>query len=293
MKSLMQGLLFSSLLVSFPALTCTIDGQEGFVPENNLFIPANIKNVGGITEAQFNAVIDKAEKAYSPIIATMGGELQVSRGWDDGTVNAYAQQDGKNWKVSMFGGLARHETITEDGFTLVICHEIGHHIGGAPKIASYWQPDWASNEGQSDYFANLKCLRRLWETEDNQKIVKSMKNVPAALKKRCSASWKTAADKALCIRGAMAGDSVARLFAALRSESPSKFDTPDATQVSRTNDRHPATQCRLDTYLQGSLCGVSFKEDVSAESEVTGTCHGANGDKEGLRPLCWFKPQIQ
>lgn len=293
MKCLKQGLLIASLLATVSGIACTKNGKEGFVPENNLRISVYDKRAGGISQAQFNAVIDRAEKLYAPIISTMGGELKVNRGWDDGTVNAYAQQDGKTWMVSMFGGLARHETITEDGFALVICHEIGHHIGGAPKIASYWSDDWASNEGQSDYFANLKCLRRSWQTDDNQKIVKAMTNVPANLKKKCNAAWKTAAERALCVRGAMAGDSVARLFAALRSESPAKFETPDSKVVAKTDDRHPGTQCRLDTYFQGSLCKVDFNNDVSNESEITGTCHSANGDKGGLRPLCWFKPSVQ
>jgi hypothetical protein len=33
----------------------------------------------------------------------------------------------------MFGGLARHELVTDDGFMMVVCHETGHHLGGAPR----------------------------------------------------------------------------------------------------------------------------------------------------------------
>ena len=292
MKLFKQGLLLASIALSVPSIACTIDGQEGFVPENNLKISAFSKRVGGITEDQFNSVIDKYEALYSPIVKSFGGDLLIERKWTDATVNAYAQQLGTTWKVSMFGGLARHETITEDGFALVVCHELGHHIGGAPRKVSPWSSPWASNEGQSDYFATLKCLRRGWERDNNEEIVRAM-NVPETLQKACSAQHIWNQDYYTCIRGGMAGLSVAKLFQALRNSTVEpKFDTPDAKVVTKTYDNHPATQCRLDTYFQGSLCGISFHEDVSSSSEVNGTCHGTTGHSKGLRPLCWFKPSV-
>ncbi len=292
MKLFKQGLLLASIALSVPSIACTINGQEGFVPENNLKISAFSKRVGGITEDQFNSIIDKYETMYSPIVKSLGGDLLIERKWTDATVNAYAQQLGKTWKVSMFGGLARHETITEDGFALVVCHELGHHIGGAPRKVSPWSSPWASNEGQADYFATLKCLRRGWERDNNEEIVRAM-DVPETLQKACSAQHLWNQDYYTCIRGGMAGLSVAKLFQALRNSTVEpKFDTPDTKVVTKTDDNHPATQCRLDTYFQGSLCEISFHEDVSSSSEVTGTCHGTTGQNIGLRPLCWFKPSV-
>lgn len=286
------GVLAVSLLLSTQAFPCTQDGAGGFLPENNWKIPVNAKRLGGLTEAQFNASLDKVETLYAPIVASMGATLKVIRNWSDPTVNAYAQQVGKEWKVSMFGGLARHETITEDGMSLVICHEFGHHIGGAPKKVSPWSNPWASNEGQSDYFATSKCLRRAWMSENNEEIVAAMASVPASLTQSCQQQWTTPADQAMCVRGGMAGLSVAKLFQALSSESKEPmFDTPDAKQVTATIDYHPATQCRLDTYLQGALCEKAFSEDFENASEVTGSCHGSVGHTIGLRPLCWFKPK--
>jgi hypothetical protein len=293
MKSLKQGLLVAAIALSAPAWSCTEDGKEGFLPDNNLKISVDAKRFGGLSEQEFNDVITKVESIYAPIVAELGGTLKVSRGWTDATVNAYAQRVGSEWKVAMFGGLARHETITADGFALVVCHEIGHHIGGAPKKVGYYSNSWASNEGQSDYFANLKCLRRAFLNDDNKAIISKME-IPMALSEACSKAFASEEDRAICIRGGMAGDSVARLFAALRNQStPAKFDTPDRSVVSVTNDNHPATQCRMDTYFQGSLCDVSFNEDVEQDSEVSGTCHGSLGHNSGLRPRCWFKPSVQ
>jgi hypothetical protein len=150
---------------------------------------------------------------------------------------------------------------------------------------------WASNEGQSDYFAALKCLRKTFLNDDNETIVSKL-NAPETLVKSCSKQYKDKSDKNICIRVGMAGVSVANLFAALRNNSPAQFDTPDASVVTKTNDAHPATQCRLDTYYQGALCDAGMNEDVSQKEEVQGTCHKKLGHKIGLRPLCWFKPSI-
>ncbi len=193
----------------------------------------------------------------------------------------------------MYGGLARHETITEDGFSLVLCHEIGHLVGGAPTVGMVLMKPMA-NEGQADYFAALKCLRKTFLNDDNAAIVAAM-NVPATLATSCAKAFSNSDEKNICIRTGMAGASVADFFAAVKKLPPAKFETPDATVVRSTNSSHPAHQCRLDTYFQGSLCDVSFNEDldmVNMKDEVKGTCHGSLGHTSGLRPLCWYKPKI-
>lgn len=284
-----------TLCFSTQSFACSEDGKSGFLPENSLYIPAGMKGLnGGLTEVQFNAVIDKVQDVYAPIVSNLGGKLYVDRKWKDGTVNASADRMTSNWRLNMYGGLARHETITEDGFALVMCHELGHHIGGAPKVNGLFMR-WASNEGQSDYFAATKCLRRIFLNDNNIEIVKTL-NAPAVLAKECAKAFpgrtKIARnDKSICIRIGMAGSSVAALFAALRQAPEAQFNTPDTRIVSRTNDDHPAHQCRLDTFFQGALCEVSFNEDVSQSDEVRGTCHPSLGHTVGTRPLCWFKPK--
>ncbi len=290
MKTFKHGLLAISLLAAPTIFACTMDGSEGIVEENNLWISPAQKSVNGVTEAQFNKVIDDAIVVMEPYIKARGANLTVVKKWDDGTVNAYAEQSGKEWKVSMFGGLARHETITSDGLALVVCHEIGHHIAGAPMYS--YKAGWASTEGQSDYFATTKCLRQVWAKENNEEIIAAME-VPARVKELCGSQNVWNQEYAICVRGAMAGDSVARLFAALRKQEPSKFETPDPKVAKYTQESHPATQCRLDTYFQGALCAADEMEEFSRDTEVTGSCHKTLGHKIGLRPACWHKPSVE
>ena len=68
------------------------------------------------------------------------------------------------------------------------------------------------------------------------------------------------------------------------------FTTPDKSVVAKTNDNHPAAQCRLDTYYNGILCDKSYDIDVDDKNPVTGVCVKKDGYTYGARPLCWYKP---
>jgi hypothetical protein len=283
-----KGIILASalLLSTVSTFACDIHGTTGFAPKNNRWISAADKETNGMTEERFNSIIDRVEKVYKPIVASKGANFIVVRNWDDGTVNAFADRNDGNWNVNMFGGLARSPEITDDGFMGVVCHETGHHLGGAPR---YNGTDWASNEGQADYFATLKCLRRVMESDDNVSIISKM-TIDADAKTKCEAVYKSASEVAMCERIAMAGKSLAALLASLGGESSVAFSTPDKSVVKRTNDQHPAAQCRLDTYFQGGLCDKAVAEENSSTDPKPGTCVKSEGFKIGTRPLCWYKP---
>ncbi len=284
---MIRSILVSALLVALAVVPRTIVLEDGFLPENNMKIPIGSLEDKGMTQAQFNAVIDTAEKLYGPVIAARGGKLMIKRLWDNNTVNASAQRQGSNYVVNMYGGLARHETITQDGFALVVCHEIGHHIGGAPK---YGGANWASNEGQADYFANLKCLRRMFTASGASSFTRPKGDDPGP-RPACEIAFKEESDRALCVRGSVAGMSVTSLFRALRNETViPRYDTPDPAAVANTADGHPATQCRLDTYYSGSICSRGVDDALSETDPNAGTCSAASNHQLGLRPRCWYKP---
>ncbi len=269
---------------------------EGFAPQNRLYIPANLLLESGITEAQWTVVFDRFEKLYTPIIAAKGGTLQLNRLWDDGTVNANASQensevDGKKvstWIINMYGGLARYQNMTADGMALVVCHEAGHHLGGAPKYggeASFW----ASNEGAADYFGVLKCMRNMFADDDNTTIVSQMK-VDATIRTTCASQYFDVKDQAICMRAATAGTLLGRVLGELGQEGAiPTVDTPDNNVVTETQDSHPAAQCRLDTYYQGANCLAELSTDLDGSDYHKGSCTAPNF-KVGLRPTCWFKP---
>jgi len=285
-----NGILISALSLSMSlssAFACDIHGKTGFMPENNLRISKYDKDTNGMTQERFESIVKRVSDAYIPLAKEKGAALEYINNWDDETVNAFADRDGGTWHVNMFGGLARHPLTTDDGFMLVVCHETGHHFGGAPRYDQ--NTDWAANEGQADYYGALKCMKRVLEKDDNIAIVSKM-SIDAEATKQCQMVYKNAAEVALCQRIAMAGKSLGQLLGSLGGNSKVNFNTPDKSVVKRTNDNHPAAQCRLDTYFSGGLCDKSFTEEVDQTSPIPGTCIKRDGYKVGPRPLCWYKP---
>lgn len=287
-KGILIGLA-SYALISAQSFAASVH-MCNFAPTNNLYISADDKAANSMTEERFNQIIERVEAVYKPIVKAKGGNLVVQRNWTDGTVNAYASRSGSTWNVAMFGGLARHQFVTDDGFMMVVCHELGHHIGGAPKKGG-WGSAWASNEGQSDYFATLKCMRQIVEKDDNEAIVASM-TVDAVAAQKCEAQYKSANEIALCKRLAMGGKSLAMLLGDLGGNSNVNFNTPDTKVVRTTDHNHPQAQCRLDTYFQGALCDKALSDDVDDRDATKGVCIQRD-TQIGTRPLCWYKPTAQ
>jgi hypothetical protein len=261
--------------------------HTGFMPPNLLHLADDLQETYQISESDFDLKIAAAEAFFGPIVAAHGARFVVVKRWEDATVNAYATRDGDKWEVDMFGGLARRPEITPDGFALVICHEVGHHLGGFPF---YPQQSWpAAVEGQSDYYSSLVCGRAMWKGEP-EKNAEAAKVIPPYPKAKCDAAWSEQADKDLCYRIMLAGKSLADLL----SYGKAKYDQPDKGQVPRTNPNHPQGQCRLDTYMAGALCGKAFDLSVIPQSEKEAAkqeCLKSKGEV-GARPACWFKASL-
>ncbi len=274
-----------ALSVAIPSLAC-----KGIAPKNDLRIPVGAKNSNNITQVEFNKVLDRVEEIYNPIIQAQGATFQVKRLWIDETVNAYASREGDNWLIHMHGGMARHQLNTVDGFALVTCHEVGHHLGGAPKAGGDSSATWVTNEGQSDYFGTTKCFRRYAQSDNNVELVKKM-NIPEVVTKRCEKVFNLQEDVAICQRGAMAGRDLARVLADISwPKREVSFDSPSRRRVWWTSDLHPKAQCRLDTYFEGALCDKSYTLDFDIDDPKVAACTREEAYDFGPRPRCWYKP---
>jgi hypothetical protein len=297
-----------SLMVAGTALAHDTELCQ-IAPKNDVKIPIGFhsKAGSGLTEATYNATIDRVENYYKPIVAALGKTLTFNRLWTTEDANSTAHQSGNTWFVDAYGGLARYPIMTQDGEMAVLCHEMGHHLGGYPKgkILGLFT-SWGSNEGQADYFATMKCFRRIAQNDDNVTAMASV-SLPKEVKLGCASAFHSQSEIALCQREAMAGQVLAQILyelgthpqaiphakAAVEHEpavAPS-FTTPNTTlAVSRTNDSHPLAQCRLDTYFNGAICGADPMEDFGKSEGSTGACAQEKGDTYGFRPTCWYKP---
>jgi len=272
---LIGGILFSNVAYS------------DFLPTNNLYLEDSLESASNVTEEQFNQIIDQAIEIYAPIIAEHGKNLRFNRLWDNATVNANASQSGDTWTVNMYGGLARRPEVTPDGFALVVCHELGHHLGGFPAKS------WAAYEGQSDYFATQSCGRLLWSNQ----TLSEMETLPDYPQGLCDVTYfgEGVSRLQLCYREMLAGYSLGNLLGTLGGTKVS-YTSPDLSVVTRTNSKHPTGQCRLDTYMRGAICKVEFNTDLIPQTEkeaVKTSCHVSNNDEVGTRPTCWWKAKLK
>ena len=217
-----------------------------------------------IEKENFRALVALIEEKIGPDFSSIRKkfvlELLVNGGDNPYIMKAEADREGRNAIVRLWGGMPRSPLMSIDGIALVICHEIGHHLGGAPKRLDQ---TWSSAEGQADYWGANVCLKKLWTGQNHQDYLpKEIKPEATAL---CHGSKVSPDDFSYCLRALMASKSMVDVLKEMKHMTRNiDFDeipaTPDSGQ---TFTDHPSIACRFRTYI----------------AAVT------NLD----RPRCWFK----
>jgi hypothetical protein len=168
-----------------------------------------------------------------------------------------------------------------------MCHELGHHFGGAPKNfrGRSERRSWSSAEGQADYFASNKCMPKLI-----QEIERDVKSFSAPVDKMTLNELEKVCKSEYCKRTSMAALSLGRVFASLKYDwYPPKVAGKSTVIVDDTFYKHPEPQCRFDTFVAGILCEEERHSDFDNQDHSVGACIRDYSDK-GARPLCWFSP---
>lgn len=264
--------------------------KEGvaFVEENQLFYPSYIRFKGGgvVEETDFNALLVRLQDLYQPVVNKLGKKLEIVGDWEDATVNAVATRDQDLWRINVAGGIARAPKMTKDGLLIIVCHELGHHLGGAPRMALYG--GWPSAEGQADYWATSKCLKRYYQKYRHDGEILSL---PEKVKTECHSQYTTTEEREVCLKSVSASVKFGQFLDTLNPKKPTiSFESPDARQVKGTNiNDYPRPQCRFDTLYAGALCTVNALDLNSPENVESSNCN--NQERPGVRPRCWFKPQ--
>lgn len=284
-KLLIFVLLFYSCSVSPNERTTKITTNHdyriaSFMPENDFHETKRYYAAGEVTEEDFDLAMDAAIEIYTPIFRSIGLNLTIEGDYRDETVNAYCSRNGDDVTVKMFGGLAKQPLMTLEGFALVICHELGHAVGGRPL---YSDNDWAAVEGQSDYFATAACARKMFDPSSpiNYRVLELMRRKNPKQPTNCAAF--KGIDKEVCEMSMSGGLSLGSVLADLNDEVTPRYETPSKVVVSKTMEKHPPAQCRLDSYKAGFLCNKQWNDNIIPTTKVQETA--VNCD----RPKCWYK----
>ncbi|MBA2405831.1 MAG: hypothetical protein H0V66_13730 [Bdellovibrionales bacterium] len=241
-----------------------------------------------LSKKDFNKLIDSVKKVYIPIFKSLKMNFKIENMWEDKQVNAFAGVRGSDRYILLYGGYARHKLMTKDAFLSIICHEIGHHLGGFPKKAGN---AWSSSEGQADYFSTLKCMKEVLKRDPDNKEIAEVLELPLEVKKQCKFQYPNENDYYICLRSAKASEEHGIVIADLLTvNTPIEVNlmTPSTEGGLATNLKHPSPQCRVDTKYQGALCNVPTHIPLDNMDETKGACHFNNFNILGNRPGCWF-----
>jgi hypothetical protein len=235
-----------------------VSGCSNLTDPTSHLLDANEKS-----RQNFDELVQSTLIYWDSHISNAGGKLRIDSDWESSVLNGYAKREGNDWILEVPGGFYRHSATTSDGFLALLCHEIGHHLGGAP-----FKPNisWMSQEGQADYFAASYCLPKMWERADNASFQQKTE-VSQSLRALCEVKFENRGMADLCVRIGMAGFSfveINRIEHGYASETSSvDFGTPSSV-IAAIPMTYPRAQCRLDTFLAGAIGNP--------------------------RPRCWFIP---
>jgi hypothetical protein len=286
----MKKLIISCVLftnASLHAFGC----EHGFFPANDLYIPTNAET--SIEKSAYSAnAISAIEKTYAGLFSKTGHKLIVNSLWDEPKVNAYAtKDDNDNPVINLTGGMLGHEYLTTDSLALILCHEVGHFLGGEPKKlrGNSTKKSWSSAEGQADYFATASCMRKVLPliADETEKNNKSSHNPKATHEQKLTQEAKLLCKDRLCERIAVASYNVALIYAAIDfyHGELSLLQKDDYTTY-QTIYGHPNPQCRLDTMVAALQCPDPSSINFNANDPIASACK----NPEYRRPRCWYYP---
>ncbi len=246
------------------------------------------------TRDTVDGYIRKINDLYTEEVVKRGAVLMFHNFWNSDVNNSYAWQAvGTNpmeYHVKMEGGYSRHPAMTEEALVYGICHELGHHLGGAPLKTTQNRLELGirvSVEGQADYFAGMICFKRVFANNTRDLTQEESAKIPEALKQACQQVYAPGNQFKLCLMNILAGSISVEASTEGTSQPPPRLDLRDPSAVDQTIENEPSRQCRLDTVVAGALCDK--EEKLFFEDPSRGACSSLEGEHAGQRPHCWYK----
>lgn len=246
----------------------------------------------------YERLISAVMSEFSPEIAAQSAATEVVFHRNSSGAGAFTwrKNAGRVWEFHFYDGVLKIKNMTADVLSLIVCHELGHHLAGYPFKENN---NWSAAEGQADYFSTHACAPRIWRDEQDINS-RFASRIPVEFKSRCDESFPDQPRRDICYRTVAAMDAM-RFYEGSQSKKIPSLNHPDATRVSVTTTGHPQAQCRIDTQLAGAFCRSEFdfsrvpghlgaaRNTAEAERDAAPShCDGLQFAKYMRRPQCWF-----
>jgi hypothetical protein len=270
---MLKRLYFSLVLVFGQYSLSSAKAEHECFPQSSLRIP-RLTRGSDPQKDRMDRLIKEFEKKNVHLTGRfLSKKLKIEHLWEEDRVNALATFDLDDYPViQVMGGISRYPQISDDAIRLILCHELGHFIGGLPKKlkGNSEIPSWSSAEGQADYFSTAVCFKNYERQNTPAKVSLEVQNI-------CAGDQD-------CLRISQASQELMSIWAKLKASSkiPNLLER-DLSFVAQTNLNYPSLQCRLDTMVNGARCS-HLSDEYLKKTEIV--CHEES--EQTLRPNCWF-----
>jgi len=116
-----------------------------------------------IQAVDFYTIPMKIISLFQKELASTGYPLKLDAKWESPFFGAGVTLYENQFTIMILGGMTRIDEMTKDAYAAIVCHELGHILGGAPH-QTIPSAEWSSAEGQSDFFAASVCLPRYFKS---------------------------------------------------------------------------------------------------------------------------------
>lgn len=228
-----------------------------------LTFPVDVSPRSNVEKEQAEKLMQKLDELFREDIKARGLELKWQWDWENPYIGAGSFPPRGEFKIMLWGGFVRAPQMTLPALALILCHELGHQLGGAPYLPKDKYPDFQiSVEGQADFFATQTCWPRLMQSHF------------LVQQKFSEYSLKFCRQDTTCASSLDAAQDLARVFHLYfdRFNPLARIENQSKEKVTKTIDlAYPTDQCRIDTFKAGALC-----------AQRSSLCE---------RPRCWFAPE--
>lgn len=208
-----------------------------------------------VTATSFVTIPHIINALHTKDFQAINATVTLTHDWEKPFFTAWAAQDKPNqYSLNFWGGLARIPGMNDEGMALTACHEVGHILGGTPRI-KIPQFLWSSAEGQSDYYATSKCLKTYFKYLHQTVKLKVPQTLSETAFTLCRTSFAQETDFLVCLNTHKGIEAFAAMLMHLTQyEREFSIETPSRERVRETMfDSYPEPQCRLDTLVAGAL----------------------------------------
>ncbi|MBY0412566.1 MAG: hypothetical protein K2Q18_00300 [Bdellovibrionales bacterium] len=226
MVKLLKIIVFMLFSLRAMAEVCPTDRKDYFCVTPDMAPDSKIQVFDFFnTPYQISALFEKELSAQRKT-------LHIDAQWESPYFGAGISFYNDIYRLMILGGTTRVPDMTVNAYVALICHELGHLLGGLP-YQTIPHAQWSSSEGQADFFAASVCLPKYFAKTLS---VEDQKKIPAKIEKAgFEMMWAF------------------RKFDSSGSSSKLIRYKKDETKVSETLiNLYPSIQCRYENFRNPS-----------------------------------------